>query len=150
MRQGCLARVFHAMSDSSWHTLRSLSLATDIAEATVSARIRDLRKMSYGGYRVDRARLFCAEKGRPVWHYKLFPDVARFNASPVSEALQRATPAPAPVPSKKPRRKTKRKPRVSVWEQPLDMKALVQSIMLDTMPAFRRMAFDLVANAGRK
>lgn len=147
MRQGCLARVFHAMSDSSWHTLRSISIATDIAEPTVSARIRDLRKMVYGGYRVDRARLVCPEKGRLVWHYKLFPDVARFNASPVSEALQRATPKPAPA--KKPLRKTRRKPKVSLWEQPLDVKALVHSIMLDTMPALRRMALDVVSNAGR-
>jgi hypothetical protein len=51
---GLLARVHNAMSDGRWWTLHDLSSRTGGSEASVSARIRDLRKPEYGAHRVER------------------------------------------------------------------------------------------------
>jgi len=37
-------------------------------EASVSARLRDLRKAKFGGYRVERQRV---REGRGLYHYRL-------------------------------------------------------------------------------
>ncbi len=44
------------MLDYRWHTLQEISGALGFPEASVSARIRDLRKMRFGAYKVDTAR----------------------------------------------------------------------------------------------
>lgn len=59
-------RVWNVMRDGAWHTLAQLAAATGDPEASVSARIRDLRKLRFGGYVVAR------ERGRGgQWRYKL-------------------------------------------------------------------------------
>lgn len=50
-------RVKRLMSDEVWRTLRQISDATGGSEASVSARLRDLRKARFGGYVVDRKRI---------------------------------------------------------------------------------------------
>ncbi len=50
-----LARVRGAMMDGNWHTLRELSERLGDPEASVSARLRDLRKPRFGSYIVNRA-----------------------------------------------------------------------------------------------
>ena len=50
-------RVHRAMSDGQWHTLAKISEITKDPEASVSARLRDLRKKKFGGFIVDRQRL---------------------------------------------------------------------------------------------
>ena len=59
------ARVTAAMSDGQWWTLRELATSTRGSEASVSARLRDLRKL---GRTVERRHL-----GRGLWAYRLTP-----------------------------------------------------------------------------
>lgn len=49
-------RVRDVMRDGAWRTLRELSEATNSPEASVSARLRDLRKPRFGGLTVERRR----------------------------------------------------------------------------------------------
>lgn len=49
-------RVLAVMRDGCWHTLPELAAATGDPEASISARIRDLRKERFGSYIVDRRR----------------------------------------------------------------------------------------------
>ena len=50
-----------------WMTLRELSFLTKFGEASISARIRDLRKEQFGGYTVERRRRGDPTKG--IWEY---------------------------------------------------------------------------------
>lgn len=63
-------RVYEAIKDGDWHTLREVSDNTGDPEASVSARLRDFRRQSLGGYTVDRRRKV-ADKG--TWEYRLLP-----------------------------------------------------------------------------
>lgn len=58
--------VFRFMSDGKWHTLAEISEATGHPEASVSARIRDLRKPSLGGFTVEREFV-----RRGLWRYRV-------------------------------------------------------------------------------
>ena len=49
--------VYRFMLDGLWHTLREISIGTSAPEASVSARLRDLRKRKFGGHYVERVRL---------------------------------------------------------------------------------------------
>ena len=46
--------VFHLMSDGQWRTLEVIGLPLNIGDASVSARLRDLRKANYGSHTVER------------------------------------------------------------------------------------------------
>lgn len=50
------AAVYSFMIDGKWRTLHEISLVIDAPEASVSARLRDLRKDKFGGYVVERRR----------------------------------------------------------------------------------------------
>lgn len=52
-----LAAVRAEMFDGQWHTLHQLSLIVGAPEASVSARLRDLRKPKFGGFVVERRRV---------------------------------------------------------------------------------------------
>lgn len=54
---GQLERVRKFMSDGQYHTLREISEAAQGSEASVSARLRDLRRIRFGGHLVDRKRI---------------------------------------------------------------------------------------------
>ena len=56
-------RVWELMSDGNWRTLREISEAVGSPEASVSARLRDLRKPKWGGWCVERRRRGEAERG---------------------------------------------------------------------------------------
>lgn len=60
--------VLAIMSDGAWHTLRELAERTGAPEASVSARLRDLRKPQHGGRTVTRRR---AAPERGLFLYKL-------------------------------------------------------------------------------
>jgi hypothetical protein len=47
-------RVLAFMRDSKWHALSEIAEATGDPEASISARIRDLRKPRFGSYVVER------------------------------------------------------------------------------------------------
>ena len=57
------AHVFRLMRDGKWRTLAEIAEATGHPEASVSARLRDFRKV---GYTVDRQHV---SKG--LWQYRL-------------------------------------------------------------------------------
>ena len=65
---GQLMRVYNAMYDGRWHTLGWLSQVAKASEASVSARLRDLRKDKFGGFCVERKR---SEIARGLWFYRL-------------------------------------------------------------------------------
>jgi hypothetical protein len=54
---GQLARVAKAMRDGRWHTLEELVRQCGGTTASVSARLRDLRKARFGTHTVDRQRV---------------------------------------------------------------------------------------------
>lgn len=58
--------VWAVLQDREWHTLSSISAATGHPEASVSARIRDLRKPKFGGYEVEREFV-----RRGLWRYRI-------------------------------------------------------------------------------
>ena len=58
-------RVFNVMVDGQWHTLTNISIQTGDPEASVSARLRDLRKERFGKYTIDR------ERRQNLWYYRL-------------------------------------------------------------------------------
>lgn len=51
-----LDRVKTLMLDGKWRTLGEISLVTQGSEASISARLRDLRKERFGSYQVERRR----------------------------------------------------------------------------------------------
>jgi len=51
-----LSRVKRLMLDGRWRTLREISNSTLDPPASVSARLRDLRKSRFGAYLVERRR----------------------------------------------------------------------------------------------
>lgn len=63
-----LRRVTTLMLDGNWHTLAWLAAHADGSEASVSARLRDLRKPRFGGWQVERRRV---EGG--LFAYRLAP-----------------------------------------------------------------------------
>lgn len=50
-----LHAVRQAISDCQWWTLEALAKSTGAPEASISARLRDLRKPKFGGYMIKRA-----------------------------------------------------------------------------------------------
>ena len=61
-----LGRVRKQMEDGEWHTLRDIAACCGDPEASVSARIRDLRKEKFGGHEVTRR--YVADG---LWEYRL-------------------------------------------------------------------------------
>ena len=54
---GQLERVWSALSKGGWWTLRALSEEARGTEASVSARLRDLRKERFGAHTITRRRV---------------------------------------------------------------------------------------------
>jgi hypothetical protein len=52
-----LMRVALLMADGQWRTLHSIAAMTNDPEASISARLRDLRKRKFGGHTVERERI---------------------------------------------------------------------------------------------
>lgn len=65
-----LKRVFEVVRDCRWYTLPEIAARTgDRSEAAISARLRDLRKPKFGGFRIDRRRRGEAKAG--LWEYRI-------------------------------------------------------------------------------
>ena len=62
-----LARVTELMRDGTWRTLAEIQRVVGGSEASVSARLRDLRKPRFGAWTVGRRRV--AALG--LWEYRL-------------------------------------------------------------------------------
>ena len=63
-----LSAVRAVLSDHEFHTLYYLSLITGAPEASVSARIRDLRKTRWGSNIIERRYI-----GSGLWEYRMVP-----------------------------------------------------------------------------
>jgi hypothetical protein len=63
-----LAAVFAAVRNGQWWTLAQLSQVVGAPEASVSARLRDLRKHKFGGYVVQKRRV---PNGNGLWIYRM-------------------------------------------------------------------------------
>jgi hypothetical protein len=63
---GQLRRVREAMADHTWRTLSEISEITGDPEASVSARLRDLKKARFGFYVVKSRRRSAGQ-----WEYKI-------------------------------------------------------------------------------
>ena len=61
-----LRAVRDVMLDGVWRSLMNISFQTGAPEASVSARLRDLRKVRFGGYIVERRYA-----GDGLWEYRL-------------------------------------------------------------------------------
>lgn len=61
-----LQRVFDLMRDGGWRTLPEIVSVAGGTEASVSARLRDLRKDKFGNYDVDREHV-----GGGLFRYRL-------------------------------------------------------------------------------
>lgn len=59
-------RVWSAMRDGQWYTLKAVSHQTGDPEASISARLRDFRKTKFGSHTVERKYV---SKG--LWKYRL-------------------------------------------------------------------------------
>lgn len=59
-------RVLSFMRDGGWHSLAEIAEYTKDPEASVSARLRDLRKPRFGSYIVQRKNF-----GGGIWKYRL-------------------------------------------------------------------------------
>jgi hypothetical protein len=66
--KGQLWRVFQLMADGRWRTLAEISEDAGGSEASVSARLRDLRKEQYGAREIQRERV---DGG--LWRYRMVP-----------------------------------------------------------------------------
>ena len=64
-----LARVLSVMYDNQWKTLGEISAVTKDPQASISARLRDLRKQKFGGYVIERRNRGLATDG--LFEYKL-------------------------------------------------------------------------------
>ena len=63
-----IGRVFTAMKDARWRSLRDISEITSDPEASISAQLRHLRKDRFGAHTVEKRHL-----GNGLYHYRLIP-----------------------------------------------------------------------------
>jgi biotin operon repressor len=64
-----LVRVYDVLKDGQWHTLAEIADATGAPEASIAARIRDLRKPRFGGFGIQTQHV-----GDGLHRYRLVPD----------------------------------------------------------------------------
>lgn len=65
---GQLLKVYDAMKAGGWHSLAELSDRCGGSEASISARIRDLRKARFGAHKIERQR---QSPFTGVWIYRM-------------------------------------------------------------------------------
>lgn len=69
-QRGRVARLMLlATEQDRWLTLREIAAGTGFPEASISARLRDLRKARFGSYSVLRRRR--GEPSRGLWEYSV-------------------------------------------------------------------------------
>jgi len=66
-----LDRVLDLMRDGAWRTLSQIQQCCGGSDASVSARLRDLRKDKFGGRVVERRRMAPATAG--LFEYRVLP-----------------------------------------------------------------------------
>jgi len=66
---GQLARVWDLMIDGRWRTLREIADSVNGTEASVSARLRDMRKQRFGSHEIEREHIYTG-----LFKYRLIPN----------------------------------------------------------------------------
>jgi hypothetical protein len=66
-----LALVRAVMSDGQWHTLAGIADLIGAPEASISARLRDLRKPRFGAWTIERRRV---PLGHGLHEYRVAPE----------------------------------------------------------------------------
>jgi len=64
-----LVRVYDVLKDGKWHTLAEIADTTGAPEASIAARVRDLRKPRFGGFGIQREHTT-----HGLHYYRLIPD----------------------------------------------------------------------------
>lgn len=64
-------RVYDCISNGSWWTLADIAAKTHDPEASISARLRDLRKPRFGALDIEHRRV---HQGKGEWEYRLVGD----------------------------------------------------------------------------
>lgn len=72
LRTGRL-KVWHYMKNNEWATLREISEATYVPEASASACLRDFRKEEYGSHIVNRR--IRGKRTGGLWEYQLIENI---------------------------------------------------------------------------
>jgi len=67
-----MLRVWSFVQSGEWVTLSELANATGGTEASVSARLRDLRKERFGAHTVERRRMYNPTLG--AYEYRVIPN----------------------------------------------------------------------------
>jgi DNA-binding transcriptional ArsR family regulator len=62
-------RIEDFMKDGRWRTLDEISYNTGAPQASVSAQLRNLRKIKYGGYVIERRR--CGKRENGLFEYRM-------------------------------------------------------------------------------
>ena len=65
-----LCRVIDTMADGKWRSLREIAAITDDPEASISARLRDCRKL-WGTNALESNRRTGIDPKRGVWQYRV-------------------------------------------------------------------------------
>jgi biotin operon repressor len=78
-----MGRVWLALREGEWLSLREIADRVDAPEASVSARIRDLRKQRFGSHEV--ARRHRGERGSGLFEYQLAPQIATPELPPADQ-----------------------------------------------------------------
>jgi hypothetical protein len=63
-----LGRVWSVMRDGRWRRLTQIAMLAEAPEASVSARLRDLRKDRFGSHTVERRYVAAG-----LWEYRVLP-----------------------------------------------------------------------------
>lgn len=90
--QGQTRVIFDLMSDRQFRTLSEIGDITGFPQASVSAQIRHLRKLRFGGNIVNKRRRF-EDKG--VWEYQLIPRIpaGQRDDKPLNESIGAVNPS---------------------------------------------------------
>lgn len=67
-----LLRVIDLMADGKWRSLREIASITDDPEASISARLRDIRKL-WGTDAMESRRRPSVDARKGVWEYRVDP-----------------------------------------------------------------------------
>jgi len=70
---GQICRIYRLMKDAKWRTLQEIQEETGDPQASISAQLRHLRKVAFGGHTVEKKRRVDKEttKEHGLWEYQL-------------------------------------------------------------------------------
>ena len=70
--QGQTRKIFNLMSDGIFRTLAEIEAITGYPQASISAQLRHLKKLRFGGHTINKRRKY---EVRGLWEYQLVPRI---------------------------------------------------------------------------